>query len=195
MELEKLEAVIEAVLFTMGSAVETARLSEVTGEDPSRVEKAVDALKEKYALRESGLMLITLEDSVQLCTKSELFEYLVRVARVPKNTVLSDTAMETLSIIAYKQPVTRLQIEHIRGVDCSHAVNRLLEYGLIEERGRLNAPGRPILFGTTEQFLRSFGLKTLDDLPRLDSAEVEDFRAEAEAEASSQLGESLNVEV
>ncbi len=195
MEKEKLEAVIEAVLFTMGSAVEIKKLSEVTDEEESAVNEAIAGLKKKYEKRESGLMLITLENAVQLCTKSELFEYLVKVAKVPKNYVLSDTAIETLSIIAYKQPVTRLQIEHIRGVDCSHAVNRLLEYGLIEERGRLNAPGRPILFGTTEQFLRSFGLNSIEDLPQLDSAEVEDFRAEAEAEASSALGESLNVEV
>ncbi|MCR4908291.1 MAG: SMC-Scp complex subunit ScpB [Lachnospiraceae bacterium] len=195
MEQDKLEAVIEAVLFTMGSAVEIKRLAEVTGEEEAAVEQAVAGLKKKYEKRNSGLMLIMLENAVQLCTKSELFEYLVKVARVPKNYVLSDTAIETLSIIAYKQPVTRLQIEHIRGVDCSHAVNRLLEYGLIEERGRLNAPGRPILFGTTEQFLRSFGLNSIEDLPQLDSAEVEDFRAQAEAEASSALGETLNVEV
>ena len=134
MEREKLESIIEAVLFTMGSAVEKPKLAEVTKCSIDEVEEALAALKARYSSAESGLMLITIDDAVQLCTKSELFEYLVKVAKAPKNYTLSDTAIETLSIIAYKQPVTRLEIEHIRGgVDCSHAINRLLEYGLVDK--------------------------------------------------------------
>ena len=196
MEKEKLEAIIEAVLFTMGSAVDKPKLAGVTESSIDEVEEALKALKGKYASAESGLMLITIDDAVQLCTKSELFEYLVKVAKAPKNYTLSDTAIETLSIIAYKQPVTRLEIEHIRGgVDCSHAVNRLLEYGLIEEKGRLNAPGRPILFGTTDVFLRSFGMESLEDLPKLDSDRMEDFREQAELEAGESLEEKVNVDI
>ena len=196
MEKEKLEAIIEAVLFTMGSAVEKSKLAQVTECKTDEVEEALKGLKEKYASPASGLMLITIDDAVQLCTRSELFEYLVKVAKAPKNYTLSDTAIETLSIIAYKQPVTRLEIEHIRGgVDCSHAINRLLEYGLIEEKGRLNAPGRPILFGTTDVFLRSFGMESLEDLPKLDSDRMEDFREQAELEAGESLEEKVNVDI
>lgn len=98
--------------------------------------------------------LISLEDSWQMCTRSEFYDYLIRIAKAPKKYTLTDTLLETLSIIAYKQPVTRLDVEKIRGVNCDHAINRLVEYNLVEELGRLDAPGRPLLFGTTEQFLR-----------------------------------------
>ena len=196
MDKEKLEAIIEAVLFTLGSAVEKQKLSEIAGCGTDEVDLAIEALKEKYSSAQSGLMLIAIDEAVQLCTKSELFEYLVKAAKAPKSYTLSDTAIETLSIIAYKQPVTRMMIEHIRGgVDCSHAINRLLEYGLIEERGRMNAPGRPILFGTTDVFLRTFGMESLDDLPKLDSDRMEDFREQAELEAGESLEETVNVDI
>ena len=103
-----------------------------------------------------GIRIIELEDSFQLCTKKEMYEYLIRVAKQPKRYALTDVLLETLSIVAYKQPVTKLEIEKIRGVKSDHAVNKLVEYGLIEETGRLDAPGRPLLFGTTEEFLRRF---------------------------------------
>ena len=101
--------------------------------------------------------------------------------------MMSDTLMETLSIIAYKQPVTRLEIEKIRGVSCDHAVNRLLEFNLIQELGRLDAPGRPLLFGTTEEFLRTFGVKSLGDLPSLNQEQIDDFKQQAEEEAQLKL--------
>ena len=128
-----------------------------------------------------------MEESVQLCTKPEIYEYLIKIAKTPKKYVLTDTLMETLSIIAYKQPVTRLEIERIRGVSCDHAVNRLLEFNLITEVGRLDAPGRPLLFGTTEEFLRSFGVKSLDELPELNAVQIEEFKQQAEAEVQMQL--------
>ena len=105
------------------------------------------------------------------------------MAKAPRKYVLSDTLLETLSIIAYKQPVTKLEVEKIRGVSSDHAVNKLLEFHLIQELGRLDAPGRPLLFGTTEEFLRTFGVKSLGDLPVLNQDQVEDFRKQAEEEA------------
>ena len=122
-----------------------------------------------------------------MCTNKEYYEYLIQIALHPKKPVLTDVMLETLSIIAYKQPVTRLEIEKIRGVKCDHAVNKLLEYNLIRELGRLDAPGRPILFGTTEEFLRSFGVQALEELPVMDPVKVEDFKAEAEEEIQLKL--------
>ena len=101
--------------------------------------------------------------------------------------MLTDTLLETLSIVAYKQPITRAEIEKIRGVSCDHAVNRLVEFGLIAEVGRMDAPGRPLLFGTTEEFLRSFGVKSLEELPELSAVQIEEFKIQAEQEASVQL--------
>ena len=113
---------------------------------------------------------------------NETYEYLIKVAAQPKKQVLTDVLLETLSIIAYKQPITKQEIEGIRGVSCDHAVNKLVEYGLVDEVGRLDAPGRPILFGTTESFLRSFGVRNVDELPVISPDKVEDFRKEAESE-------------
>ena len=132
-------------------------------------------------------MLIELEESVQLCTKPDMYEYLVKIASTPRKYVLTDTLMETLSIIAYKQPITKLQIEKIRGVSCDHAVNRLVEFGLVSEVGRMDAPGRPLLFGTTEEFLRSFGVKSLEELPELSAVQLEEFKQQAESEVQLQL--------
>ena len=116
-----------------------------------------------------------------------MYEYLVRIAKAPKKPVLTDSLMETLSIIAYKQPITRLEVEKIRGVNSDHAVNRLVEFGLVQELGRLDAPGRPLLFGTTEEFLRSFGVKSLEELPVIGTVQVEEFKAQAEEEVNLKL--------
>ncbi len=186
MEQKKLKSIIEAVLFTLGSAVEIKKLAEVAEVSEKEVLEAAGELEKKYAKEESGVMLIRLENALQLCTKTELYDYLVKVANAPRTYHLSDSVLETLSIVAYKQPVTRLQIEHIRGVSSSHAVDKLLEYNLIQELGRLDAPGRPILFGTTEEFLRVFGVQSLEDLPRLNPEKVETFREQAEFEALSE---------
>ena len=127
------------------------------------------------------------DDSVQLCTKADMYEYLIKIAKTPRKMTLTDTVLETLSIIAYKQPVTRLEIERVRGVSCDHAINKLLEYDLITELGRLDAPGRPLLFGTTEQFLRCFGVKSLEELPELNPVQVEEFKQQAEQEVQLTL--------
>ena len=130
---------------------------------------------------------IELDDAYQMCTKSEMYEYLIKIARQPKRHVLTDVLLETLSIIAYKQPITKVEIEKIRGVSCDHAVNKLVEYNLVCELGRLDAPGRPLLFGTTEEFLRSFGVQSIDELPVLNPVQVEEFKQEAEAEMHMKL--------
>lgn len=182
-EKDKAKAVLEAILFTLGDSVEIARLAEVIELSKKETKELLQELKQTYQIRDRGIELIELEDAVQLCTKNEMYEYLVKIAKTPRKHVLTDTMLETLSIIAYKQPVTKLDIERIRGVSCDFAVNRLLEYDLVQELGRLDAPGRPMLFGTTEQFLRSFGVKSLSDLPELNPVQVEEFREQAEAEA------------
>ena len=128
-----------------------------------------------------------LEGAYQMCTKPEMYDYLIKIAKQPKKHVLTDVLLETLSIIAYKQPVTRIEIEKIRGVSCDHAVNKLVEYNLVCELGRLDAPGRPLLFGTTEEFLRSFGVHSVDELPVLSPVQLEEFKQEAEAEMQVQL--------
>ncbi len=167
--------------------MEIARLAETIEESVKDTKAILSKMKERYEQENRGITLIELEESVQLCTKPEMYEYLIKIAKTPKKYVLTDTLMETLSIIAYKQPVTRLEIERIRGVSCDHAVNRLLEFNLITEVGRLDAPGRPLLFGTTEEFLRSFGVKSLDELPELNAVQIEEFKQQAEAEVQMQL--------
>ena len=122
-----------------------------------------------------------------MCSKKQCYEYLINIAIQPKKAVLTEVMLETLSIIAYKQPVTKAEIEKIRGVKCDHPVNKLVEYDLVKEVGRLDAPGRPILLGTTEEFLRSFGVQTLDELPAMNPVQVEDFKAEAEEEVQMNL--------
>src|SRR5699024_6225746 len=134
-----------------------------------------------------GICLIELEDSYQLCTKKEFYSCLTAILSQPKKAALTDVMMETLAIIAYKQPVTKLEIEKIRGVKSDHAVNKLVEYGLVEETGRMDAPGRPLLFGTTEEFLRRFSVQSLDELPSLNPEQVEHFKEEAEEEAQLKL--------
>lgn len=182
MSIEKMYAVIEAVLFTMGESVETAKLAAAIEQDVSTTVKLIHNMMDIYKAEDRGIKIIELGDSFQLCTKPETYEYLIKVAAQPKKQVLTDVLLETLSIIAYKQPITKQEIEGIRGVSCDHAVNKLVEYGLVDEVGRLDAPGRPILFGTTESFLRSFGVRNVDELPVISPDKVEDFRKEAESE-------------
>jgi segregation and condensation protein B len=187
MERAKAQAVIEAILFAMGESVEISRLADVIEEDKKTTKQILNEMAEQYQAENRGISLIWLEDSVQLCSKGELYEYLIKIAKAPRKVVLTDSLMETLSIIAYKQPITRLEIEKIRGVSCDHAVNRLLEFELITELGRKDAPGRPLLFGTTEQFLRSFGVKSLEELPEVSNVQIEEFKQQAEEEIDMTL--------
>ncbi len=187
MEREKQEAIIEAVLFTMGESVEVSKLADVIGEDTKKTKQIVEEMMGKYQSDNRGISIIELDGAYQMCTKMDLYEYLIKVASTPRKYVLTDTVLETLSIIAYKQPVTKLEIEKIRGVSCDHAVNRLIELDLVKELGRMDAPGRPLLFGTTEQFLRSFGVRSLEDLPELNADQIEDFKEQAEEEIQMKL--------
>ena len=187
MDKSKEKAILEAILFTMGDSVEIDRLAAVIEEDKKTTKALLEEMAEEYQREDRGISLTTLDDAVQLCTKGDLYEYLIKIAKTPKKFVLTDTLLETLSIIAYKQPITRLEIEKIRGVSCDHAVNRLLEFDLITEVGRMDAPGRPLLFGTTEQFLRSFGVKSIEDLPELNAVQIEEFKQQAETEVQLQL--------
>lgn len=187
MERTRAEAVLEAVLFTMGDSVEVKSLADVIEEDVKVTREILKGMEERYAEEDRGISLAWFDDAVQLCTKAEMYEYLIKIAKAPRKMALTDTVLETLSIIAYKQPITRAEVERVRGVSCDHAINKLLEYDLITELGRLNAPGRPLLFGTTEQFLRSFGVKSLEELPELNPVQIEEFKQQAEAEVQMQL--------
>lgn len=187
MEMKKMEAAVEAILFTMGESVELGTIAKALQLDNDTTKRLMANMIDKYQEEGRGLQIIELEDSYQMCTKKEYYEYLIRIALQPKKPSLTDVMLETLSIIAYKQPVTKAEIEKIRGVKCDHAINKLMEYNLVKELGRLDAPGRPILLGTTEEFLRSFGVQGVDDLPVLDPVKVEDFKAEAEEEVQLRL--------
>lgn len=187
MERRTAEAAIEAILFAMGDSVELDKIAAAIEIDKEATRKIIHEMMDKYQEKDRGIRILELENSYQLCTKSELYEYLIRIAKQPRKIVLTDVVMETLSIIAYKQPITKLEIEKIRGVKCDHAVNKLVEYNLVKELGRLDAPGRPLLFGTTEDFLRHFGIQSLEDLPSMNTIQIEDFKAEAEKEIQDKL--------
>lgn len=177
-----LEAAVEAILFSMGDSVEMDKIAKAIDCDEKATREIIRNLMAKYQQEDRGIQIIELENAYQMCTKREYYDYLVHVAMQPKQAALTDVMMETLSIIAYKQPVTKAEIEKIRGVKCDHAVNKLVEYNLVQELGRLDAPGRPILFGTTEEFLRSFGVDSADHLPVISPVKLEDFKAEVEEE-------------
>lgn len=182
------EGVIEAILFAMGNSVEYSKLADVLNISVAETKEIISDMQRKYEKNKNrGVSIVELEDSVQMCTKTDMYEHLIKVATVPKRYSLSDAALETLSIVAYKQPVTRLEIEKIRGVNCDYSVNKLIEYGLIAEIGRLDAPGKPLLFGTTEDFLRSFGVKSLEELPVATPDRIEEFKREAAEEMQMKL--------
>ena len=187
MEIEKLQGIIEAILFTMGESVELGKIATVIEHDENTTRKIIHNMMDRYEEENRGIRIIELEDSFQMCTKKETYEYLIRIAKQPKRYVLTEVLLETLSIVAYKQPVTKLEIEKIRGVKSDHAVNKLVEFGLVEEVGRMDAPGRPLLFGTTEEFLRRFSVQSLDELPTINPEQVEHFKDEAEDEAQLKL--------
>ncbi len=159
---------VESILFTMGNAVSLPLLCDALEKPEDEILKAIETLSARYEAEDSGLKIIRLEDSFQMCTKGEFYDALIKIATEPVKPVLTEVMLEVLSIIAYRQPVTRAEIEKIRGVSADYAINRLIEYGLIEEAGRVDAPGRPILFKTTEEFLRKFGLTSVRELPAFD---------------------------
>lgn len=187
MEIREAQAALEAILFAMGDSVELSALAKALELDIETTRRLLNDLMEKYQKEERGIQIVEINGSYQMCTKKEYCQYLIRIALQPKKPALTDVMLETLSIIAYKQPVTKAEIEKIRGVKSDHAVNKLIEYNLVAEIGRLDVPGKPILLGTTEEFLRSFGMQNLDSLPEMDPVRIEDFKAEAEEEIQLRL--------
>ena len=189
-ELKQEERIVEALLFAMGRAVSLPELAAALDADEVLARAAAERLLKEYEARQGGMLIRRVEAAYQLCTNPLCYDALIRVVSHPKKPVLSDVVLETLAIIAYKQPVTKAEIERIRGVQSDHAVNRLVEYGLVEESGRLNAPGRPALFVTTEEFLRRFGMESLKELPALS----EDMAAEIEAQVAEEVSDVLGTD-
>ena len=183
MEDNKLIAAIEAMLFTTGRAIRIADMAKALEMPADAVGRGAEALARRCEEEDRGVRVIRLEDAYQMTTSREFYDILIRLETQPKKPTLTEALLETLSVVAYKQPVTKPEIERIRGVNSDHAVNRLIEYGLVRELGRAPLPGRPILFGTTEEFLRQFDVSSKDDLPEISPVRLADFQAEAESEA------------
>ncbi len=188
---DKVKGILEAILFTMGESVPINRLAEVMEMETEELRRILTQMQEDYQQDSRGLTLIELEDAWQICTKIETYEYVRKLVSQPKKRSLTDVMLETLSIIAYKQPVTKQEIEAIRGVKSDFAVNKLVEYNLVKELGRKNTIGRPIVFGTTEEFLRCFGVSSIEDLPDIDEVTKQSFMEEAIEE----LGAPIDVTV
>lgn len=170
---EKQIAMVEAVLFAAAEPIDYTKLASVLGMDDEQILLSMDALNEKYSAESSGICLLKLDTKYQLCSKKEYVEAVRNVLDLKRNAPLSQAAFEVLAIVAYNQPITKPYIEQIRGVDCSGVVNTLCQRGLVEEKGRLDVPGRPVLYGTTADFLRCFSLNSLDDLPELPQSDKE----------------------
>lgn len=176
MKLSELEAVVEAILFVSGESVGLGVIANAIGMDKATTKAIITSLADKYTSEKRGIQIIEIDGSYQMCTAPQCFEYIREMYKGVRNQGLTQSLLETLAIVAYKQPITRGQIEEIRGVSAEHAVNKLLERRLICEVGRMDSPGRPILFGTTKDFLRYFGFKNIGELPSLD----ENVQIEAE---------------
>lgn len=166
--MDNIKYAIEGILFAAGEPVKASKLAVVLDKDVEEIKNAVEELKSEYERDKRGFNIIDILEGYQICSRPEYYTYIQEILGEQRNQPLSNAAMEALAIIAYKQPITKGQIEHIRGVNSDGCVNRLYERGLIDEKGRLDAPGRPILYVTTETFLRCFGLKDPRDLPPLD---------------------------
>ncbi|MBR4286220.1 MAG: SMC-Scp complex subunit ScpB [Clostridia bacterium] len=164
---KKQVASVEAVLFAAAEPIEYTKIAAALGMDDEQILLCIDTLNEKYNQDDSGICLLQLDAKYQLCSKKEYVEAVRNVLDLKRNAPLSQAAFEVLAIIAYNQPITKPYIEQIRGVDCSGVVNTLCQRGLIEEKGRLDVPGRPVLYGTTSDFLRCFSLNSLSELPEL----------------------------
>lgn len=167
MEYKKYYGMIEAILFASGDPVSDDRLCEATEIDKVTLNGLMSEMAERYRDQERGIRIVRLNQSYQLCTKTEYERYIKHALEIKRNTPLSQAAMEVLAVIAYNEPITKGFVEQVRGVDSSQTVNNLVEKGLVEEAGRLDVPGRPILYRTTEHFLRSFQMGSLKELPPL----------------------------
>lgn len=169
MNIKQTQALIEALLFAAGDVVQRREIARITGVDEETISLIIEKLSEEMNQREGGLQILQVGDGYQLSTRPEFFEYISKLVEPRQQNGLSNAALEALSIVAYNQPVTRASIEFIRGVNSDGALNRLIERGLVEECGRLDSPGKPLLYRTTAEFLRCFGLKSLDELPDINN--------------------------
>ena len=168
METEQLQRAIEAILFASGERMDLSRLAMVLETDEADVEAAADALADVLAIERHGIRIVKLEKGYQMVSSGEMADYITKALETRKPPKLSASQLETLTIIAYYQPATKAMVEQIRGVDSAYSVSALLNKKLIEEAGRLNVPGRPIQYKTTPDFLRTFGLSSLEELPPID---------------------------
>lgn len=168
MELEQLQRAIEAILFAAGERMEIQRLAAVLEADPPEIEAAADDLANQYAFQRRGIRILKLEKGYQMVSSGEMADFVTKALETRKPPKLSSSQLETLTIIAYYQPATKAMVEQIRGVDSAYSVAALLNKKLIEEAGRLNVPGRPIQYKTTPDFLRTFGLSSLEELPPIE---------------------------
>ena len=182
MELEQLQRIIEAILFAAGERVEVSRLAQTLETDPQDIVKAADALADQLAYDRRGIRILRLEQGYQMVSSGEMADYITKALETRKPPKLSSSQLETLTIIAYYQPATKAMVEQIRGADSSYSVAALLNKKLIEEAGRLNVPGRPIQYKTNDNFLRSFDLSTLKDLPELPDSSQEGSQMTLELE-------------
>lgn len=187
MENINIECAVEGILFAAGEPVKAAKLASVLEVSIEKISETVEKLKNSYDNNMRGLKIIDIDEGYQLCSRPEYYAYIQDILGEQRRQALSNAAMEALAIIAYKQPVTKGQVEFIRGVNSDGAVNRLAERGLVEECGRLDAPGRPILFRTTQNFLRCFGLKTPQDLPAIDFSQLGTEYEQLEIEEAAQM--------
>lgn len=172
MNNDELQRIIEAILFAAGESVEISRLSDTLEVDEVEIRGAADALADKLAFDRRGIRIIRLENAYQMVSSGEMADYVTKTLETRKPPKLSASQLEVLTIIAYYQPATKALVEQIRGVDSSYSVSALLNKKLIEEAGRLNVPGRPIQYKTTPDFLRTFGLNSLEELPQIEKIEV-----------------------
>ena len=189
---KKQVASVEAVLFAAAEPIEYTKIAAALGMDDEQILLCIDALNEKYSADDSGICLLQLDAKYQLCSKKEYVEAVRNVLDLKRNAPLSQAAFEVLAIIAYNQPITKPYIEQIRGVDCSGVVNTLCQRGLIEEKGRLDVPGRPVLYGTTTDFLRCFSLNSLSELPELPKEDREVLMSDVDNGQLSLFDESAS---
>ena len=190
MEAEKLKPAIEAILFACGTPAELTKIAQALEIIEEKAEELLKSLMDDYSSRKSGIKIVRLGKSYQMCTEKEYAEIIRTVLDLRRNSPLSQAALEVLAIIAYNQPVTKAFVEQIRGVDCSGVVSSLVARELIEEKGRLELPGRPLIYGTTENFLRCFNVSDVSELPPLPQKNSD----EENSEESSENGENENTE-
>ena len=175
LSIPTIESIIEACLFASGDALDIKKLSEITEIEPEELKPIIKNMMDDYNYKKRGIKIIRIGDKYQMATRGEFAEYIQRIVEPKKNNPLSNATMEVLAIIAYKQPITRGAIEHVRGVNSDNSVSRLIELGLVEVVGKLDAPGRPSLLGTTDEFLRTFSISGLEEMLPVDSFVIEEM--------------------